>query len=65
MNQPFDDVQTMALENLIRVAKNDTGKSRRVADFLRAWWNGAARGGFNLVEAWRLDRSLVTHSLLI
>jgi hypothetical protein len=61
----FTDAQAMALENLIRVAKSDTGQSRRVADFLLAWWNGAECGGFNLVDAWGLDRELVTDLITV
>lgn len=28
-----------ALERLLKIAQGDTGQSRRVADFLLAWWN--------------------------
>jgi hypothetical protein len=29
-----------ALTRLIPIAMSDTGQSKRVADFLMAWWNG-------------------------
>ena len=34
--------QAAALERLIAIAHSDTGQSRRVADFLLAWWNAAS-----------------------
>lgn len=61
----FTDAQATALENLIRVAKDDTGQSRIVANFLLAWWNGDECGGFNLVEAWGLDRDLVNDMITV
>lgn len=33
-----------ALERLITIAQRDTGQSRRVADFLLAWWNAGQCG---------------------
>lgn len=36
MNYPFD------LENLLYVARQDTGGSRRVAQFLLSLWNGGS-----------------------
>ena len=39
-----------ALRRLIEIAKRDTGQSRRVADFLLAWWNAAECGGFDLTN---------------
>lgn len=47
-----------ALERLIRIAKSDTGQSRRVADFLLAWWNSANCGGFDLTNLWAVDASI-------
>lgn len=32
------DNERAALARLIKIAKGDTGQSRRVADFLLAWW---------------------------
>ena len=39
-----------ALCRLIEIAKRDTGQSRRVADFLLAWWNAAQCGAFDLTN---------------
>lgn len=44
-----------ALERLIGHAKRDTGQSRRVADFLLAWWNAGTCGSFDLTNLWAVD----------
>lgn len=48
-----------SLERLISVAKNGTGQSETVANFLLAWWNADSCGGFNLTELWAVDSALV------
>lgn len=48
-----------ALERLIKVAKSDTGQSRRVADFLLAWWNAGSCGSFDLTTMWGCDHAIV------
>lgn len=48
-----------ALRRLIQIAKADTGQSRRVADFLLAWWNAGNCGAFDLTNLWALDRAIV------
>ncbi|MCI0430191.1 MAG: hypothetical protein L0210_06575 [Rhodospirillales bacterium] len=47
-----------ALERLIAVAKSDTGQSRRVADFLLAWWNAGECGSFDLTNLWAVDTAI-------
>lgn len=47
-----------ALHRLIRIARSDTGQSRRVADFLLAWWNPANCGGFDLTSLWGVDAEI-------
>lgn len=47
-----------ALNRLIAIAKSDTGQSRRVADFLLAWWNSASCGGFDLTNLWNVDLAI-------
>jgi hypothetical protein len=54
-----------ALERLIAVAKRDTGQSRRVANFLLAWWNATDNGGFDITDAWGLDDDLKTDMLYV
>ena len=44
-----------ALERLIAHAKRDTGQSRRVANFLLAWWNARTCGSFDLTDLWAVD----------
>jgi hypothetical protein len=44
-----------ALDRLVKIAKSDTGQSRRVADFLLAWWNAGSCGSFDLTELWAVD----------
>ena len=35
----------LALERLLRIALQNTGQARRVAEFLLAWHNAAENGG--------------------
>jgi hypothetical protein len=44
-----------SIARLIQVAKGDTGQSRRVANFLLAWWNAEECGGFDLTDLWGVD----------
>ncbi len=50
--------QREALERLIRVAQGDTGQSRRVADFLLAWWNAQECGGFDFTHLGSVDGAI-------
>ncbi len=54
-----------ALERLITVARSDTGQSRKVANFLLAWWNAEACGGFDLTEVWGVDPSIAADMLTV
>jgi len=45
-------------ERLVVIAQSDTGQSRRVANFLLAWWNAADCGGFDLTDLWMVDRAI-------
>ena len=47
-----------ALERLIDIARGDTGQSRKVANFLLAWWNAEECGGFDLTDVWCVDQSI-------
>ena len=47
-----------ALERLIKHAKSETGQSRRVADFLLAWWNAGTCGSFDLTTLWGVDAEI-------
>lgn len=51
--------QRAALERLLAIAAQYTGQSRRVADFLLAWWNAGECGGFDLTTMWGCDTAIV------
>lgn len=51
----MDDRVRFALEKLLNVATADTGQSRRVANFILAWWNAGAHGGFDLADLANVD----------
>lgn len=51
--------EKQSLENLLKIARGDTGQSRRVADFLLAWWNASQCGGYDLTTAWGLDEDIM------
>ncbi|MDN4572012.1 hypothetical protein DBB29_00755 [Pandoraea cepalis] len=48
-----------ALTRLLKHALSDTGQSRRVANFLLAWWNATNCGGFDIADTWALDDEIV------
>jgi hypothetical protein len=54
----MDTETSAAIERLLEIAGNDTGQSRRVADFLLAWWNAETCGGFDLTDAWCCDDAI-------
>jgi len=54
-----------ALSRLLAIAVADTGQSRRVADFLLAWWNPAACGAFDITTAWALDDAIALDVLIV
>lgn len=50
--------EAAALNRLFRIARGDTHQSKRVADFLLAWWNAGRDGGFDLTSLWNLDEAI-------
>jgi hypothetical protein len=52
---PLTPAESAALERLLKIAKADTGPSRRAADFLLAWWNPASCGHFDFTNLWGVD----------
>jgi hypothetical protein len=54
-----------ALNRLIAVAQRDTGQSRRVADFLLAWWNAESCGGFDLTHLWAVDEEIAEDMVIV
>lgn len=57
--------QLEALDRLVAIARSDTGQSRRVADFLLAWWNPGTCGGFDLTNLWSLDAAIVEDMIVV
>ena len=47
-----------ALERLLRIARQDTGQARRVANFLLAWHNAEENGGWDPVDLWNVDAAI-------
>ena len=47
-----------ALRRLVEIAQRYTGQSRRVADFLLAWWNASQCGGFDLTNLFSVDDAI-------
>ncbi|WP_336620644.1 DUF7673 family protein [Shinella sp. 838] len=50
------DYERAAFERLLKIARSDTGQSRRVAAFLLAWWNADRLGGFDLTDLFGVDQ---------
>jgi hypothetical protein len=48
-----------ALDRLVDHARGDTGQSRRVADFLLAWWNAGQCGSYDITTAWGVDDAIM------
>jgi len=57
--------QKAALHRLIYIAKQNRGQSRKVADFLLAWWNADTCGGFDLTDLWAVDDAISNDMLTI
>lgn len=54
-----------ALDRLVKIAQSDTGQSRRVADFLLAWWNAQECGSFDLTDLWAVDSSIAADMVTV
>src|SRR6058998_1108157 len=63
---PIDEREAdEAIRRLLEVAFRDSGQSRRVADFLLAWHNAAANGGWDPVDMWDVDADIADDMLLV
>jgi hypothetical protein len=58
-----DEMQ--AIERLVKIALSNTGQSRRVANFLLAWWNATDNGGFDLIDLWNVDLQIAQDMLVV
>jgi hypothetical protein len=65
MSRPLQEHERAAIERLIEIAERDTGQSRRVANFLLAWWNAQECGGFDLTDLWAVDRAIAQDMLTV
>jgi ParB family transcriptional regulator, chromosome partitioning protein len=54
-----------ALERLLRIARQDTGQARRVANFLLAWYNAEENGGWDPVDLWSVDAAIADDMLTV
>ena len=54
-----------AIERLLKVAQGNTGQSRKVADFLLAWWNTGSCGGWDPTDLWAVDVDLARSMLIV
>ncbi|WP_427183824.1 ParB/RepB/Spo0J family partition protein [Bordetella bronchialis] len=54
-----------ALCRLLKIAEQYTGQSKRVADFLLAWWNANSCGGFDLTDLWNVDHEIADDMMLV
>lgn len=59
------DVAHAALEGLLGIARHDTVQSRRVANFILAWWNAESLGGFDLSDICAVDRKIARDVAII
>lgn len=55
----------LVLERLLRVARQDTGQARRVANFLLAWHNAEENGGWDPVDLWNVDAAIADDMLTV
>ena len=52
------DMQLSALRRLLELARGDTGQCQYVRNFLLAWWNAGALGGFDFTDLWNVDAAI-------
>ncbi|GAC1348326.1 MAG: hypothetical protein NVSMB18_36180 [Acetobacteraceae bacterium] len=65
MDEPEHNPELPALRRLLAIAQSDTGQSRRVADFLLAWWNAQACGGFDLTALWSVEAPILDDMMTV
>ncbi|WP_144106631.1 hypothetical protein [Paraburkholderia sp. BCC1886] len=57
--------EKMALARLLLHAVGNTDQSRRVADFLLAWWNAGSCGSYDLTTAWGVDDEIMDDMCIV
>lgn len=63
--QAMSENERSALDRLIAHARRDSGQSRRVADFLLAWWNAGSCGSYDITSAWGCDDDIVEDMITV
>jgi hypothetical protein len=53
------------LERLFTLAKGHTGQSQIARNFLLAWYNGRAHGGFDLSDLFCVDKQIAEDMLTV
>jgi ATP-dependent DNA ligase len=53
-----DEEAQRAIARLVAIARADTGQSKKVADFLLAWWNGDDNGHFPVSHLVNVDTAI-------
>lgn len=61
----MNEEQRLAIERLLKIARRDTGQSRRVADFLLAWYNAGSNGGWDPADLWAVDQSIADDMMTV
>jgi ParB family transcriptional regulator, chromosome partitioning protein len=54
-----------ALARLVRISMGDTGQSRRVANFLLAWYNATENGGWDPADLWTVDSEIANDMVAV
>ena len=62
---PMTENERAALDRLIGHAMRDSGQSRKVADFLLAWWNADTCGRFDFRDMWSCDDEIVVDMVTV
>ncbi len=61
----IDTAPLEALGRLCAIALQNTGQSRRAADFLLAWHNAAENGAWDPVDLWAVDEEIAQDMLVV
>jgi hypothetical protein len=64
-NNHYTVEEMAAIDRLVKIALGSTGQSRRVANFLLAWWNATDNGGFDFTDLWNVDLEIAQDMLVV
>jgi hypothetical protein len=54
-----------SVRRLLMHADRDTGQSRRVADFLLAWWDSRENNGIDPADLWACDKEITEDMICV